>query len=173
MTDDEVIDVVLKFEGGFTNDPADHGGPTNFGITAAEYGRWKGFNRNATAQEVQAMTVVEARAIYKEWYITKPGFDVIQSGKLRLILIDCGVLHGTGRAARWLQQSLGVVADGVIGPKTRDTLSGLAVNDQDLLAKKVLGYRFQSFADIVVKDNTQLRFLRGWVSRAVTLLDYV
>ncbi|CAK0744731.1 conserved hypothetical protein [Gammaproteobacteria bacterium] len=174
MTNDQIIDVVLAFEGGFTNHPADHGGPTNFGITASDLGRWRNWVRTATASEVQAMTKDEAREIYLDWYITKPGFLDIQSDKLKLILVDIGVLHGTGRATRWLQEVLGVAVDGVFGQVTRNALNALTPpQDQDALARKVLGRRFKAFADIVVNDTSQLVFLRGWIARSVALLMYV
>jgi lysozyme family protein len=119
------------------------------------------------------MTLTEARAIYQEWYIRNPGFNYTKSDKLRLMLVDAGVLHGVGRAVRWLQEELGVVADGVLGPKSLQVLDALDVSAQDRLARKVLGRRLKAVADIVVKDQSQLAFLRGWIARAVELLNYV
>ena len=51
MTDDEIIARVLRFEGGFVNNPLDRGGPTNLGITASELGRIRGLGRTATVAE--------------------------------------------------------------------------------------------------------------------------
>src|SRR5262249_43654195 len=103
MTDDQIIDVILAYEGGFTNNPNDHGGPTNFGITAADYGRWLGRSTPASVDEVKAMDKDTARKIYQKWYIADPGFGNPMSDKLRLVLVDSGVLFGTGRATKWLQ----------------------------------------------------------------------
>jgi lysozyme family protein len=173
MTDKQIIDIVLAFEGGFVDHPADRGGPTKFGITAAALGRWRNLGRDATPAEIQALTVPEARAIYREWYILNPGFNYSKSDKLRLMLVDAGVLHGVSRAVRWLQEELGVVVDGVFGPISRQALDALDVSVQDRLARKILGHRLKAFADIVVKDHDQLVFLRGWIARAVELLNYV
>jgi lysozyme family protein len=173
MTDKQIVDIVLAFEGGFVDHPADRGGPTNFGITTSALGRWRKLGRDATPEEVQSMTLTEARAIYQEWHIRAPGFNCTKSDKLRLMLVDAGVLHGVSRAVRWLQEELGVVADGVLGPQSRQALDALDVSAQDRLARKVLGRRLKAVADIVVKDQSQLAFLRGWIARAVELLNYV
>lgn len=168
MTDDQVLDYVLQFEGGFTNNPADHGGPTKFGITAADYGRFLGLPGPASAAQVSGMTREEAVSIYKQDYIAKPGFASVTDGTLKLVLVDSGVLFGTGRASRWLQQALKVGIDGVIGDETRNALA--ACPDQTKLARQVLGLRFGAIADIVANDHSQIVFLRGWVSRASSLL---
>jgi len=171
MTDDTIIDTILKYEGTYTNNLNDHGGPTNYGITAADYGRWRGKSAPATAEEVQAMDVATARMIYKKWYIEDPGFARVTDDKLRLVLVDSGVLFGTRRATIWLQQELGVLADGKFGDETMAALE--SYTQPNLLPRRVLGRRFGAIADIVKKDTTQITFLRGWINRAVSLLDYV
>jgi lysozyme family protein len=171
MTDDEVIDIVLQFEGGFVNNPNDHGGPTNFGITAADLGRFLKQTTPATEDQVRKMTAEQARAIYRKWYIDEPGFSDVTSSALKLVLIDSSVLFGVGRATRWLQQALNMTVDGDFGDKTKEALD--AVQDQTKLARKVLGLRLQAIANIVSKDTSQLVFLRGWINRAVTLLQNV
>ncbi len=171
MTNDEIIDLVLKYEGGFTNNPNDHGGPTNFGITAADLGAWMGKNGPATADEVRSMSKDTARAIYEKKYIAAPGFSRIANDALRLVVVDSGVLFGVSRATQWLQQELGVVTDGRLGDDTAKALANYASPDK--LARRVLGLRFSFIAGIVKRDVTQLEFLGGWINRAVSLLDYV
>jgi len=172
MTDDEIINLVLKHEGGFTNNPNDRGGPTNFGITAADYGRYLKKGAPATADEVKAMDVSVARKIYEESYIKDPQFDRITDDKLRLILVDSGVLHGVKRATIWLQLALGMDRpDGRIGTETLAKLASHQAPDK--LPRLVLGHRFQAIAEIVKKQPTQIVFLLGWINRAVSLLDYV
>ncbi len=115
MTNDEIIQQVLKFEGGYTNHPNDHGGATNFGITAVEYGAFLKLGRDATPAEVEAMSQANAIAIYQTKNLTAPNFISVADGNLRMILVDCGVLYGTGMAARWLPKAVGVTADGAVG----------------------------------------------------------
>ena len=130
---DTILDDIMRREGGYVNHPADRGGPTNFGITAQTLGSWRKLGRPATAAEVQALTETEARAIYRQQYITDPGFEVITHPALLHLLVDAGVHSGAKRAAQWLQAALGVAADGVIGPKTR---AALAATDQGVLYGK-------------------------------------
>ena len=170
ITNDDILDQILQFEGGPTNDSNDHGGPTNFGITAADFGRFLGLAGPASADQVRNMTRAQALTIFRADYLTGPKFDQIIDDTLRLVLVDSGVLFGTGRATRWLQQALGTVSvDGGIGDKTLAALT--ACTDLPKLAREVLSLRFRSIADIVAGDSTQIRFLRGWVSRAASLLE--
>ncbi len=171
MTNDEIIDIILKNEGGFTNNPNDHGGATNFGITAADLGSWMGRGGPATPDEVRAMSVDTARAIYTRKYISDSGFSRIENDALRLIVVDSGVLFGVTRATKWLQEVLGVATDGRFGDQTTAALSAYGAPDK--LARRVLGQRFAAIAGIVKNDTSQVTFLAGWVNRAVSLLDFV
>jgi lysozyme family protein len=100
---------VLKHEGGYTDHPSDPGGPTNFGITIADYARFKG--RAVSAAEVRAMPLADAKAIYRARYWDALRCDELQAG-LDYALFDYGVNSGTGRAAKVLRRLLGQEADG-------------------------------------------------------------
>ncbi len=54
---------VLKSEGGYTNDPRDPGGPTNYGITIADYRMY--VKKDATASDVKNMHLSDAQTIYR------------------------------------------------------------------------------------------------------------
>lgn len=90
-TIEQILDDILRREGGYVNHPADRGGPTNFGITAQTLGNWRKLGRPATATEVQALTENEASAIYRQQYISGPGFDAITHPALLHLLVDAGV----------------------------------------------------------------------------------
>lgn len=124
MTEADIIAAVLVREGGFVNNPADKGGPTKYGITAKTLGAWRKLKRDATAEEVAAIDMGEAGAIYIGWYIDRPGFTVanIPNERLRVHLIDFGINSGPARAIRWFQRCIGVPASGVLDQSTRTSI---------------------------------------------------
>lgn len=106
---------VLANEGGYTNHPADPGGPTNFGITLADARHyWKA---NATASDVKAMSLDIAKQIYRAHYWNALSCDLLPAG-VDYCVFDYGVNSGVSRSAKVLQRILKVEADGVIGPQT-------------------------------------------------------
>lgn len=169
MSDIEhILDQIIRREGGYVNHPADRGGPTQYGITAQTLGGWRKLGRAATASEVAVFTESEARAIYRQQYITAPGFDSITHPALLALLVDAGVHSGPKRAVQWLQTALGVSADGVIGPKTR---AALTVAEQGVLYGKVLGQRLRYLGRLITDDPKQSAFAAGWMNRMAEFVE--
>lgn len=111
----EALARVLAHEGGYTNNPADPGGPTNFGITLDDYRRYA--KPGATAADVKAMNVEEAKSIYRTKYWDAQRCDELSAG-VDYAVFDYGVNSGIGRSKKVLQRVLGVTADGAFGPRT-------------------------------------------------------
>ena len=116
---------VFAVEGGYSNNPADPGGETNHGVTAA-VARSHGYD--GPMRELPKET---AQQIYIGSYVEGPGFHriVAISPAVGEKLVDAGVNAGTGRAARWFQQALNhlsrggadfplVATDGQVGAQT-------------------------------------------------------
>ena len=95
------LDFTLKYEGGFTNDLKDPGGPTNFGITIATLSHELG--RRATVTEVRNLSKETASAIYRKKYWNTINANMYPSG-VDLMLFDIGVNMGIGRAMQFDQQ---------------------------------------------------------------------
>lgn len=106
---------LLAHEGGYTNHPSDPGGPTNFGITIADYRSY--VKADATAADVRAMRLDEAKAIYRSKYWDALRCDELPAG-VDYAVFDFGVNSGIARSARLLQRLAGVDEDGRIGEAT-------------------------------------------------------
>lgn len=109
------LDHVFRWEGGFSDDPADPGGATRFGITRATLAEWRG--EAVSVADVRALGRDEAAAIYRARYWDACRCGAMPAG-LDLLVFDAAVNQGAGRAVRLLQAALGVARDGVIGPAT-------------------------------------------------------
>lgn len=94
---------LLAHEGGYTNHPDDPGGPTNFGITIADYRRYA--KPDATADDVRAMRVDEAKAIYRKRYWDAQRCDELPAG-VDYAVFDYGVNSGIGRSGKVLRRVL-------------------------------------------------------------------
>lgn len=112
---DAALARLLVHEGGYTNHPSDPGGPTNFGITIADYRRY--VKPNATATDVKAMKIEEAKSIYRSRYWDAQRCDDLPAG-VDYAMFDYGVNSGIGRSKPVLQRCCGVAADGVVGEET-------------------------------------------------------
>ena len=152
---DRCLEMLLKHEGGYVNDPNDPGGRTNLGVTQKVYEDW--VEREVTEQEMRDLTVNDVAPIYKNKYWDKGKCEDLPSG-VDWCVFDWGVNSGMSRSAKALQRIAGVTADGGIGPMTLQ-----AVNDFEPL-------------DIIIKMHTSrqhfyeglstfVNFGRGWTRR--------
>jgi lysozyme family protein len=160
MPIEDVIGDIIEREGGskVTNDPADGGGRTQYGISERS---------NPEAWADNKVTEEEARAIYVRKYVEGPHFDLVTDPLLRAQLIDFGVNSGPAVAIMKLQEILQVEVDGKLGPETLGALSQVHPDDiNNLLA----GSRVRMIGRIVQKNPSQLKFLSGWLNRATEFL---
>lgn len=104
----------LSQEGGWSDNPDDHGGPTNCGLTLADLARW---DSHASAADLRALSGDERDAIYRALYWQPMRGWALWPG-LDLMVYDHGVNRGHWPAVSIVQALLHVVADGDIGPKT-------------------------------------------------------
>jgi lysozyme family protein len=108
MNYESCLERVLRHEGGYTNHPSDPGGPTNFGITIGDYRKY--VKPEATAANVQAMTLDEAKMIYRTKYWDVVRCDELPSG-IDYAVFDYGVNSGVTRAGRVLRRVLKLADD--------------------------------------------------------------
>ena len=106
---------ILKHEGGYVNDPLDSGGRTNLGVTQRVWEEFVG--HPVTEADMKALTPEKIAPMYKLKYWNPSYCEVLPKG-LDYVVFDFAVNAGTGRSVKTLQQAIGCVADGVIGPKT-------------------------------------------------------
>lgn len=151
---------LLKYEGGFVNDPADRGGATNMGITQETLKSYRG--KSVSVEDVKNLTKTEAEAIYKKNYWDKIKGDDITSQSVAELLFDYAVHSGVSKAAKSIQQLVGVTTDGVIGQKTIQ-----AINEQEPKSLfERLKMNRKSYSDGIVRANpSQQKFLKGWNNR--------
>lgn len=106
---------VLVHEGGFVDHPADPGGATNKGITLATFRRFYGADR--TVGDLINITDRQVARIYQAGYWDRCRCDDLPHG-VDYCVFDAAVNSGPGRAARWLQGSVGAKLDAALGPVT-------------------------------------------------------
>ncbi|WP_363320151.1 glycosyl hydrolase 108 family protein [Thiothrix sp.] len=92
---------VLKYEGGWSNDPRDPGGATYQGVTQRVYDTYRRAH-SLGARTVHAMETAERDAIYRTGYWNSIAADMLPSG-LDLAAFDASVNSGPGTAVRWLK----------------------------------------------------------------------
>ena len=100
---DAALARLLVHEGGYTNHPADPGGPTNFGITIFDYRKY--LKPDATAADVRAMKLDDAKRIYRAKYWDAQRCDALPAG-VDYAVFDYGVNSGVGRSGKVLRRVL-------------------------------------------------------------------
>jgi lysozyme family protein len=176
VNDFDQITAVISAEGGdkYTNDPADPGGATKFGITIpALTDCWRDLgiqNAVPTVTDIQALTMDGARKFYA-WFMDHTKIARIQNDTVRYFVFDAAVHMGAMQAVKLLQRALGVTDDGVLGPVT---LAACPIVDGNKLARLVgveqmLFYGRLAAGNLTDADKDgkpdQLEFLPGYLNR--------
>ena len=156
---------ILKWEGGFVNDPADLGGATNMGATI---GTWKscGYDKDGDGDidvdDLRLLTREDVvNRVLKPHYWDRWKADDIKSQSVANILVDWVWASGV-HGIKIPQRLLGVTVDGIVGPKTLAAVN--ARNPRELFDMIKIA-RFDFIEDICKKRPANNKFKRGWMNR--------
>ena len=143
------IKKTLQHEGGYTNNSADAGGPTKYGITS----------HDLPEANIENLTVDEAVGYYREHYV-KPLYPQIQNQDVLDKLFDFGVLFGVATATIQLQRILGVHPTGFFGSETL-----AAVNQAGDITPAYKQALVSHVQDIINTHPEDEAFYKGWINR--------
>jgi len=175
MDIDELIDVVIGREGGYSDHPADRGGPTRWGITEA-VARAHGYRG-----DMRSFPRDNAVAIYRRIYWQRPGLDRVAALAPRVAaeLFDTGVNMGPAVAVSFLQRALNALNRGALdypdivpGPRIDDaTASALASflarrkpHGEEVLMKALEALQGERYLDLAERRPANEAFLYGWLA---------
>lgn len=137
---------VLKWEGGYVNNPNDKGGATNKGITQYTYNSWL-VSQGKPRKDVKFITQQEVEEIYYKNYWLKANCNNM-SKIFAVICFDTAVNMGVGRVTEFLKIA-----------QWKDV-------DKFLTARE---YKYREFATY----GTQKIFLKGWLNRLNDLRIFI
>ena len=152
---DSALKAMLHHEGGYVNHPRDPGGMTNLGVTKRVWEEWVGHDVDEKA--MRALTPEMVAPLYKNKYWDRIRGDDLPAG-VDYIVFDAAVNSGPGRAAKWLQSTVGAVPDGAIGPGTMGKVAAMPVGD---IVEKYQQTRLDFLQSLPTWDT----FGRGWGRR--------
>jgi lysozyme family protein len=156
---------IFSNEVGYVNDPKDKGGETMNGITRKNFPDWPGWATVDTHALKNGDKLPELDNLTQEFYKTTQWDaikgDLISSQPVATFVADWFVNSGR-HAIQALQKSVGVTADGVMGPGTIEAVNGC---DEQKLLTALKAARIDFYNGIVAKDPGQGRFLDGWLAR--------
>jgi lysozyme family protein len=175
MTVDDYIAALIAREGGYTNNPADPGGETNFGITVAVA---RAFGYQGPMQSMPQSTAV---TIYEQRYWYAPHLYAVKQldADLAIKLLDIGVNMGVATGVKFLQRALNVLnqqgktypdvaVDGGCGALTLAALGAFytarGIEGRRVLLAMVAAQQSVRYIELAEANPSQEVFEFGWQS---------
>lgn len=155
---------ILSWEGGFVNNPNDHGGATNKGVTIATW-QAQGYDKNGDGRidvkDLKMISENDAVRIMRLNFWNRWNADEIEDQSIANMLVDW--VWGSGKYGILLpQRMLGVTADGIVGMRTINALN--RQKPQEFFAR-LRQKREQYLRGICVSRPVNKSFLDGWLHR--------
>lgn len=173
---EQMIADLIAVEGGFSDHPADKGGPTMYGVTQAVA------RANGYTGQMRDMPRAIAENIYRKRYFVDPGFDRVYllSPLIAEEMFDTGVNMGTSVPGPWLQRFLNVfndsktdlTVDGVIGPATivalRLFLNKRGSDGEQVMVRGLNCMQGSRYLELAEKREQNRAFIFGWLKNRVS-----
>lgn len=170
----------MNAEGGYANDPLDHGGETYRGIARNINSHWSGwsivdsykskvgFPKNLD-QDTNLQQLV--RDYFKTNYWDVYSLDKLSVQFMANELFDTGVNCGTSTSAKFFQRVLKIMSDktltidGKVGDKTLAAFEKLSPRDKYDVWILFNALQGEKYIAICENNPSQDRFIRSWTSR--------
>lgn len=179
-TFDIAVADILDIEGDFSDDPADSGGATRFGITEAVA------RRHGYTGPMRRLPAATAKEIYRTDYWDAQNLNAVAMLSYRIAweLFDTGVNMGISQAGEFLQMSLNafnrqatdypdIEVDGAIGPATLDALTAFfkrrGKDGETVLLRALNALQGAAYIELAERRDKDERFVFGWFLQRVRL----
>ncbi|MCL1868633.1 MAG: peptidoglycan domain protein [Paludibacter sp.] len=175
MTDVNILaKFILKWEGGFVNNPNDPGGATNKGVTIAVW-KAQGYDKNGDGRidvnDLKLITDADAIKILKSNYWNRWFADKITSQAVANTLVDW--VWGSGAwGIKIPQRLLGLKENGIVDYVTLNMLNNRIIKDKEAFLQDLYKARYQYLNDIVKKNPKLQVFFKGWNNRMNDLVKF-
>jgi lysozyme family protein len=174
----QLIDEVITREGGYSNHPADRGGPTRWGITQ-NVARANGYTG-----DIRALPRATAETIYRRLYWDAPKFAFVAEIAPRVAaeLFDTGVNMGVSIAGKFLQRALNALnrnerdypdikVDGLIGAKSLAMLGAYrkvrGAAGETVLLRALEALQGERYIALAESRPANEAFLYGWLANRI------
>ena len=183
-------DFTAKWEGGLSDDAADKGGLTHWGVSYAflvDFARDAGNRQFLSGLGVKPLPVthatirnlekMQARAIFKREFWEPLHLDDMPV-QIGVLLYDAAVNSGRAQSVKLAQRGYNACVphgikldvDGILGPLTR---AALTKTNTEPVRQAICTARENFYKEIVRKNPSQDVFLKGWLNRVADLRRYV
>lgn len=164
---------LFKSEGFISNDAADSGGLTVWGITKKYDADWEGWKivdeyKQKNSVYPYGLSAVKdrlqeiAKPYYKKKYWDCFRADKIPNQSLAEFIVDGGINNGNELITQFIQLITGVKRDGIFG---NQTLNAVLNYDAKSLFEQLYNKRKIRYGQIVDKTPSQKVFFKGWMNR--------
>ena len=195
MSEDTLFSIalghVLKMEGGYNDIKEDKGGATNYGISLRflqslpeDLGDIDG-DGDIDKDDIKNISLDNVYEIYKTMFWDKyvaridlsTNFHTSTRDNLKLVLFDMYVNHSPRAVNRMLQRAVNacrkksshlLVEDGLWGRQSSAALN--QVESLECLMTAIRSERHAYYRELVLRDDSQKKFLKGWRKRALEII---
>mgnify|MGYP001572800222 CR=1 FL=1 len=167
---DYAFNQTLNLEGIYSDDSADRGGRTKYGITEIVFQDALRRGLISGVSDIRDLTTAQAKGIYKTDYWLRIRLHEILNVNIAAEIFDTAVNMGRNSAIKIAQESLNflgedLVIDGIIGLKTIEALNRWSKKDERALFVCLNGFQFMKYVGIIKYNLTQIKFAMGWTKR--------
>ena len=157
-----MVSKVLKWEGGWSDNENDSGGPTMRGVTLKTFKHF--FGKDKTKEDLKKITNEQWMYIFKKGYWDVMKADSIVNQSLAELCVQC-VWGSGGGYVKNIQRAIGANADGIVGAGTLNVLNSAP----EMCFRRIWDARKVFFLNICENNKKNAIFLNGWLRR---LNDY-